>query len=60
MKFRCRQIAIKQISTLLTRNVSKPLLAHNYFSWCKLRLYTFSVYLGCMSSAYMFSHLSIQ
>jgi len=32
MKFRCRLIAIKQISSLLTRNVSKPLSAQNYFS----------------------------
>jgi len=37
MKFRCRQITIKLISTLLTRNVSKTLSAQNCFSWCNLR-----------------------
>jgi len=30
-------IAIKQISTVVARNVSRPLSAQNCFSWCKLR-----------------------
>jgi len=30
-------IAIKQISTLLTHNISKAISTHNCFTWCKLR-----------------------
>jgi len=37
MHFGCRWFAIKQISTLLARNVSRPYSAQNCLSWCKSR-----------------------
>jgi len=37
MQFACSEIATKQISSVLVRNVSRPFSAHYCYSWCKLR-----------------------
>jgi len=53
MNFRSRHIAIKHISTLVTRNVSKTLSAQNCCSRCKLSFSHFislCTLLSCVSS----------
>jgi len=43
MQFACSEIATKQISSVLLRNISKPYSAQYSCSWCKLRCrYLFS------------------
>jgi len=37
MQFACGEIAIKQISSVVLQNVSRPFSAQYYCSWCKLR-----------------------